>query len=201
MAIQKEFVLRYRGSEHVRFEIPAAFCGEQTAEALTGRLSAVDGVYRVRVYRNQKKLAIHYLETVHDFKGLCKLLFQIVADLEKSALSEAGRKAKPPAKRGMANRVNNLKVFRWFGGKYDDAKETLQAAKIVGKGLSKPGKFFNDPEKMVIDFLNDVLVLFLIRLHWDHITKEWIPKPFKYRYEWMAVFYMIYLLMRSRRPK
>jgi hypothetical protein len=201
MAIQKEFVLRYRGSEHVRFEIPSAFCGEQTAEALTGRLSAVDGIYRVRVYRSQKKLAIHYLETVHDFKALCKLLFQIVADLEKSALSEAGRKAKPPAKRGIANRVKNLKVFRWFGGKYGDAKETLQAARIVGKGLAKPGKFFNDPEKMVIDFLNDVLVLFLIRLHWDHITKEWIPKPFKYRYEWMAVFYMIYLLMRSRRPK
>ena len=201
MAIQKEFVLRYRGAEHVRFEIPSAFCGEQTAEALTGRLLALDGVYRVQVYRSQKKLSIHYQETVHDFKGLCRLLFQIVSELEKAALTEAQPKTVRLAKQSVKNRFKNLKVFRWFGSKYDDAKETLQAAKIVTKGLAKPGKFFKDPEKMVIDFLNDILVLFLIRLHWDHITKEWIPRPLKYRYEWLAVFYMTYLLMRSRRPK
>ncbi|MEC4750081.1 hypothetical protein [Methylomicrobium sp. Wu6] len=201
MAIQKEFVLRYRGAEHVRFEIPSAFCNEQIAEALTGRLLAADGVYRVQVYRSQKKLAIRYQETVHDFKSLCKLLFRIVGELEKQALAEAKPKAVRLAKQRVKNRFKNLKVSRWFSRKYDDAKETLQAAKIVGKGLAKPGKFFNDPEKMAIDFLNDILVLFLIRLHWDHITKEWIPRPFKYRYEWLAVSYMIYLLMRSRRPK
>jgi len=185
----------------VRFEIPSAFCNEQIAEALTGRLLAADGVYRVQVYRSQKKLAIRYQETVHDFKSLCKLLFQIVSELEKQALAEAKPKTALLAKQRVKNRFKNLKVSRWFSRKYDDAKETLQAAKIVGKGLAKPGKFFNDPEKMAIDFLNDILVLFLIRLHWDHITKEWIPRPFKYRYEWLAVSYMIYLLMRSRRPK
>ncbi|MGR8940696.1 MAG: hypothetical protein ACU83V_12990 [Gammaproteobacteria bacterium] len=168
---------------------------------MTERLLAVDGVYRVRVYRSQKKLAIRYLETVHDFQSLCKLLFQIVDEVEQEALAEAKPKAVQLAKQRVKTRFKNLKVFRWFGNKYEDAKETLQAAKIVTKGLAKPGKFFKDPEKMAIDFLNDILVLFLIRLHWDHITKEWIPRPFKYRYEWMAVFYMIYLLMRSRRPK
>ena len=201
MAIQKEFVLRYRGPEHVRFEIPSAFCEEQIAEALTDRLLAIDGVYRVRVYRGQKKLAIRYLETVHDFKGLCKLLFQIVSELEKEALSVAKPKAIRLAKQRVKKQVKELKMFRWFSDKYEDTKETLQAAKIVTKGLAKPGKIFKDPEKTIVDFLNDILALFLIRLHWDHITKEWIPKPFKYRYEWMAVFYMIYLLMRSRRPK
>ncbi len=201
MAIQKEFVLRYRGSEHVRFEIPSAFCNERVAEALTGRLLAIDGVYRVQVYRSQKKLAIRYQETVHDFKGLCKVLFQIVSDLEKVALADAKPKAVQVAKQRVKTTLKELKVSRWFSRKYDDAKETLQAATIVGKGLTKPGKLFKDPEKMVIDFLNDILVLFLIRLHWEHITKEWIPRPFKYRYEWMAVFYMIYLLMRSRRTK
>ncbi|MBL1265743.1 hypothetical protein [Candidatus Methylomicrobium oryzae] len=201
MAIQKEFILRYRGSEHVRFEIPSAFCTAGAAEALTGRLLAVDGIYRVQVYRSQKKLVIRYQETVHDFVGLCRLLFRIVSDLEKDVLAAAKPKALQAARQRVGTRFKNLQAFRWFGRKYDDARETLQAAKIVGKGLTQPGKFFKDPEKMVIDFLNDVLVLFLIRLHWDHITKEWIPRPLKYRYEWMAVFYMIYLLMRSRRPR
>jgi len=44
-------------------------------------------------------------------------------------------------------------------------------------------------------------VLFMIRLHWNNITQLWIVSPFKYRYEWMAVFYMVYLLVRSRKPK
>jgi hypothetical protein len=201
MAIQKEFILRYRGPKHVRFEIPSAFCTAWAAEALTGRLLAVDGIYRVKVYRSQKKLAIRYQETVHDFVGLCRVLFRIVGDLEKEALTAAKPKAVQAARQRVRNQFKNLKAFRWFGRKYDDAKETLQAAKIVGKGLTQSGKFFQDPEKTIIDFLNDVLVLFLIRLHWDHITKEWIPRPLKYRYEWMAVFYMIYLLMRSRRPR
>lgn len=198
MAIQKEFVLRYRGVEHVRFEIPSAFCDAKMAEALSGRLLAVDGVYRVQVYRGQRKLAIRYQETVRDFKDLCKILFQIVDELERESTRF---KAVEVAKQHVKSRFQGLRISRWFSSKYEDAKETVQAAKIVTKGLTKPGKFFQDPEKMVIDFLNDILVLFLIRMHWDRITKEWIPKPFKYRYEWMAVFYMIYLLMRSRRPK
>lgn len=198
MSIQKQFVLRYRGPEHLRFELPQVLCSAEMADALNARLSETDGVYRVQVYRGQRKLSIRYQETVVDFTALCKILFQIAGELEKEA---ARPKVVQIAKRRVKEKFQGLRISRWFSRKYEDAKETVQAAKIVTKGLSKPGKFFQDPEKMVIDFLNDILVLFLIRTHWDHITKEWIPKPLKYRYEWMAVSYMIYLLMRSRRPK
>ncbi len=48
------------------------------------------------------------------------------------------------------------------------AKETVQAAKVLTKlGLKKPKAFLKDPEKSIIDFLNDILVLFLIKLHWE----------------------------------
>ncbi|MGR9087125.1 MAG: hypothetical protein ACU841_08635 [Gammaproteobacteria bacterium] len=202
MAIQKQFVLRYREEGHLRFEIPAQYCDIEVAETLTERLLALDGVYRVKVYRGQRKLSIRYQETVCDFTGLARVLFRIIADLEKHALQEGFGKASRRAKQRVRSRLRQTKVGRWFGEKYGDVKETLQAAKVITKaGLRRPGKFVNDPEKAVIDFFNDILVLFLIRLHWDHITKEWIPKPVKYRYEWMAVFYMIFLLMRSRRPK
>ena len=208
MAIQKQFVLRYRKEGHLRFQIPERFCGTTVANALTAKLVAVEGIYRVKVYRGQKKLSIRFQETVCDFKTLAKLLFQI-ADLEKETAifdTTAGKaKAKAKAKAGstrIKDKLKQTRVSRWFSRKYEDATETLQAAKILTKvGIKKQKKFINDPEKAVIDFLNDILVLFLIRLHWDHITKEWIPKPLKYRNEWLAVFYMIFLLMRSRRPK
>jgi hypothetical protein len=202
MAIQKQFVLRYREPGHVRFQIPVQFTDSRIAQALTDQLSAVDGIYRVKVYRRQGKLSIRYQEAACDFTRLARLLFGIVGGLEQKAMSESQRAVSARAKPDLKNRFKQLRISRWFGQKYGDAKETLLAAKILTKaGFRQQGQFFGDPEKVFIDFFNDVLVLFLIRLHWDHITKEWIPRPFKYRYEWMAVFYMIFLLMRSRRPK
>jgi hypothetical protein len=207
MAIQKQFVLRYRDEGHLRFEIPAEFCDAATAQAFTTALLTVEGVYRVQVFRRQKKLSIRYQESVCDFKALAKNLFQIVSDLEKKQQHEAQLLVKAAQstrtfKNKLVTKVKKLRVARWFDEKLEEAKETAQAAKILTKvGLKKNKALINDPEKAVIDFFNDVLVLFLIRLHWDHITKEWIPHPLKYRNEWAAVFYMLFLLMRSRKPK
>lgn len=202
MAIQKQFVLRHRSEGHLRFEIPVQFCDTACAKALTDAVLAMDGIYRVKVYSSQRKLSIRYQETVCDFRSLAKSLFQIIAGLENEALLNHQLAAANKAKPEWQDKLKNLPVGKWFSEKYDEARETLQAAKILTRvGLKKQKTLINDPEKAVIDFLNDVLVLFLIRLHWDHITKYWIPNPIKYRYEWMAVFYMLYLLMRSRKPK
>ncbi|MGR8934652.1 MAG: hypothetical protein ACU837_09725 [Gammaproteobacteria bacterium] len=204
MAIQKQFVLRYREEGHLRFEIPVQFCEAALAQSLTDKLADVEGVYRVKIYRKQRKLSLRYLETVCSFNELASMLFRSIADIEKQAAldkqSALTKAAKP--KRNPQDKLKESKIAKWFNEKYGDAKETVQAAKTLGKiGLKKRKKLLNDPEKAVIDFLNDILVLFLIKLHWDHITKEWIPKPIKYRYEWLAVFYMLFLLMRSRNPK
>ncbi len=203
MAIQKQFILRYRDEGHLRFQIPAQFCELKTAQALATELLRIEGVYRVQVHRSQQKLVIRYQETACDFKTLAKLLFQIIANLTEAQQREAQSTAASHAKTfdKIKEKVKNLRVSRWFGEKYTEGKETLQAVKILSDGLKKNKTLIQDPEKAVIDFLNDMLVLFLIKLHWEHITKQWIPQPFKYRNEWAAVFYMLFLLMRSRKPK
>lgn len=201
MAIQRNFVLRYRESGHIRFQIPSEACDSAAAKALTEKLLELDGVYRVVLYRRQQKLSIRFQETICEFESLVKQLYQILAEIEKTGLFNP----KPIAKsrlwkeRAIGNKAKPGPL-NWFKQKYTDAKDTVHAAKVVGKiGLKKPKAFLNDPEKAVIDFLNDILVLFLIKLHWQHITQQWIVKPFKYRYEWMAIFYMFYLLIRSRK--
>ncbi len=201
MAIQRNFVLRYRESGHVRFQVPSEACDSSVAKALTEKLLELDGVYRVVLYRRQKKLSIRFQETICEFESLVKQLYQILADSEKSGVFNPKPMAESSLWKGCAIR-NKAKPgpLSWFKQKYTDAKDTVHAAKVVGKiGLKKPKAFLNDPEKAVIDFLNDILVLFLIKLHWQHITQQWIVKPFKYRYEWMAIFYMFYLLIRSRK--
>ncbi len=202
MPIQKEFLLRYRDNGHVRFEVPAQVCDSVVAKSLSDSIKGIAGVYRVNIYRNQQKLSIRFQESVCDFKTLARQLSQLLSYLEKNGALIAKPTGISPWKHKIAAKIGDFQVTRWAKEKYGDAKETVQAAKIITNiGLKKPKAFFKDPEKAITDFLTDVLVLFMIRLHWDHITKLWIVNPIKYRYEWLAVFYMVFLLVRSRRPK
>ena len=201
MAIQKHFILRFQENGHIRFQIPAEFCNPERAKALTQALLNRDGIYRVNVYTSQKKLSIRYQETVCDFKTLARLLFKIIDNLDKNSFSENQVKTITKVD-SIKTKLKNLSINQWFKRQYQDTKETLQAAKILTKvGLKKQKTLLNNPEKAMIDFFNDMLVIFLIKMHWDRITKDWIPNPLKYRYEWLAVFYMFFLLMRSRKPK
>ena len=203
MSIQKEFVLRYREDGHVRFQIPARICNIDVAKALTDGISGIDGVYRVNLYRGQQKLSIRFKESVCDFKSVAKQLFDLLADLEK----KGDLKPKPVSKSTLWKekakaKLDAFKPTRWAKEKFGDAKETVHAAKVITRlGMKKPTAFMKDPEKTIIDFLNDILVLFLIKLHWNDITQHWLLKPLKHRYEWMALFYMFFLLVRSRKQK
>ncbi|WP_305906425.1 hypothetical protein Q9L42_001290 [Methylomarinum sp. Ch1-1] len=204
MSIQKQFIVRYRAEGHVRFQGPEQLSDVELAQQLTNKISAIDGVYGVTVFRRQRKLSIRYQEAAIDFVALAKRLFQLIAELDKQGDFErkAVQKVEPALKSRLQQKFKNLKVSRWANEKYGEAKETVQAAKVITKlGLKKPNALVKDPEKAIIDFFNDILVLYLIKLHWTRITQEWIPRPIVHRYEWMAVFYMFYLLIRSRRPK
>ena len=205
MSIQKQCVLRYRAVGHVRFELPLTLCQQSIAENLVSNIKAIDGVYRVNFDARQCKVSIRCQATVCDFTQLIKQLFTVINEIEKSGILNIPAKKKnnilTTLNAKISEKADNFATTRWLKTKTIEAKETFQAAKIITNlTLKKPNALMKDPEKAMIDFLNDILVLFLIRLHWDHITKLWLLNPFKYRYEWLATLYMFFLLIRSRRP-
>jgi len=205
MTIQKEFIIRYRAEGHVRFEIPVQLCDDAVSKLVRARILGIDGVYRVDLFRKQKKLSIRYQELVCDFQALAKQLFLLLSELDEQQLLIApvvnDVDSRKPESWNLKSKVKSWKASRWVTEKYSDAKETAHAAKVIAKiGLKKPKSFVKDPEKTIIDFLNDVLALYLIRLHWTRITQEWILKPWAFKSQWAAVFYLFYLLVRSRKP-
>jgi hypothetical protein len=204
MSIQKEFVVRYRSEGHVRFQIPSRATQADIAQRITDNVQAIRGVYEVRLFRNAKKLVIRYHEPDCAFIELAKQLSASLAELEQQGWfnHQALVSASVKSRLGLKERFKASRINRWFGSKITAAKETAQAAKVLGKLSSKgPKALFKDPEKAVTDFLTDILVMYLIKIHWTRITQQWLVKPFVHRYEWMATFYMFYLLVRSRRPK
>jgi len=54
-------------------------------------------------------------------------------------------------------------------------------------------------EKAITNFTNDIVVFYLIKTHWDLITKFWLKDPVKYGNAWLTVFYLVFLLVRYRK--
>jgi hypothetical protein len=199
MSIQKSIILRYRAEGHVRFELPEVLCAPENAERLIARLRRIEGVYRLALYRRQRKLSIRYMETVLDFAALARGIHGAVADLEKAG--ERSGQMLPVRKQRWRDRLKNARPVQWLGDKYQEARETATAMGIVARRSVRNPPAFLKKENLVIDFLNDVLVLYLIKVHWPLITQQWLRRPIRYRYELLAALYLIFLLVRARRPK
>ena len=184
-----EITVRYRSAGHARFELPLALC--QTAESarLTAALTPIEGVYRVDLYARQRKLSVRFIESICSFQNLSEALLAVASGTSEPTCcgSEATVDAGEVAPLPLRDRTGTSLSF-------------LSRRPPVASGNSLLARF-PVKESTVVEFLNDALVLFLIKLHWHMITQHWLREPWRYRYEWMAAIYMIYLLVRSRRPK
>lgn len=195
MSIQQHVVLRYRAPGHVRFAIPPSLCEAGTAKRLRGALAEVEGVYRVDVYVRQGKLSVRYIEGVCEFRALLSALETLVMAREAApAASREGREVALAVRpvSGLGN---------WLRAKVREVRETVTAATVVARRAASPNKALANGEKFAIEFFTDALVLYLIKLHWHMITQHWLKRPWQYRYEWMAAWYLIFLLVRSKKPK
>ncbi len=197
MSIQKEIILRYKSSGHVRFQIPERLCSPEIATFVSDAIQQIDGVYQVNLYRNKKKLAIRFVDEALPFQALVNQLLALLTDLENKGFFIP--KAKPTKTSLIKNTFFDWKGTRWAKDKYTETKETAQAIGILTKlGLKKKPEILTNPEKTLINFFNDVLILFLVKTHWKLITKKWLLEPLKYRYQWLTVFYLMYLFIRSK---
>ena len=195
--ITRQIVLRYRGPGYVRFQLPSVLGVAEAAGALLRALRQVDGIYRVRLSGN--KLVIRWNEALCDFREVARQLHAVATRLEQEGVLTA-----PPVqtRRGGFLGVTRAAPLKWLRQRIQDVRETLTAFGILMRqGFKRGPKFLHDPKALAHEFANDLLVLYLIRLHWHRIVTQWIPNPIKHRYEWAAVFYMTYLLVRSRLPK
>ncbi|BCX81225.1 hypothetical protein MIT9_P0803 [Methylomarinovum caldicuralii] len=196
--LTRKIILRYRAPGHVRFQLPPQLCRPPAAQELVAALRQVDGVYRVRLGGN--KLSIRYHEPFVSFQELARHLHRIVTELERSGKLEA---RSPAPRRPLLARVKGSRPVLWIRNQLQALRETATAFGILARRgvLGKGGAIIEDPRKFAFEFANDVLVLYLIKVHWHRIVHDWLPHPVRNRYNWAAVFYLTYLLVKSRLPK
>ena len=195
MSIQRDILLRHREDGYLRFSVPAAVTAPDLGPRLVAALRAVEGIYRVDLFPRQHKLAIRYHDTVVGFGDVVRRLYALIGELAAKATTRA---TAAPASGPAPTLPAVSGAGRWLAAKIEEVRETAAAVGVLmRRGFAALG---NRPRWMQ-DFATDLLMLFLIKLHWHHITTLWLPHPWTYRYEWMATFYLIYLQVQSRLPK
>lgn len=187
-------VLRHRGSGHLRFDLPLAVAAYGSSAVQEGLLR-VDGVYRVDLTGNTRKLSIRFHPEFCTFERLIQALNALIRELgvsnkrpRSTALASTNRTFTP-----VAVRVDTL--IGWIKARIEALRETFLALKILFT------RSVAHRPRWAKEFMNDLLMLFLIKLHWQHIITDWLPKPWTHRYEWAATFYLIYLSVQARVPQ
>jgi len=200
MSIQQEITLRYNSDGHARLQIPARLCHESAANLLNEAILNIAGVYRVNLFRNKQKLSIRYIAESLSFQDLMQQLLAIITDAEEKGLF---KEKNTPSTAGslLKEKLSSWKGTHWAKEKYTETKETAQAVGILAKFGLKKKDILEHPDSYLIPFFNDILLLFLIKTHWKLITKKWLLAPLKHRYNWIAVFYLMYLFIRAKAVK
>ena len=195
-ALWRDVVVRHRGPGHLRFDLPAPLLTAEAVSALETGLRQVEGVYRVVVFASQGKLSIRWSEEVCPLAEVVRALAELVGRAATGELAPAGPRP------GLLQRIRQAPSLVRLRTRYQDirSKGELVCRLVAAKSGGKAALPF-DARDWFIHFANDLVVFYLIRLHWDRIVGQWLPRPWNFRYQWMTVVYLVFLLVRFRKAK
>ena len=208
-SLERQILLRHRSEGHVRFSVPPALCTDAVMELIRHRLLELDGVYRVDSFPTAHKLAIRYQSVACSLGAVAQRLREAVHEAVASGAPGGAAAVSPPTQPARAAPPRRrVDAVRWLQAKGGSLRERAHEwrAKAIGFTHYAKARVESDSrlpkgldERTVINFLNDIAALYLVKIHWDLITKRWTQAPFTYRYEWLTVFYLVFLLVRSRK--
>lgn len=199
--LARQIIVRYRGTGHMRFALPAALCEESFAAVIEQSLRNLPGVYRATLYRRQGKLSVYYDPHACGLHDVARCLHGALA-------TPATQMQRAAAIASMTQRLHVAQPLQWLKDKTGNLKAKAADLKMKAKLLSqfasmqvqgKPVLQNILSEKSAINFLNDVVAFYLVKQHWEMVTQKWLRQPLKYRNAWLTTFYLVFLLVRYRK--
>jgi len=192
-ALAQRITVLHRAPGYLRLELPAELCGAAAGAALEQGLSTTAGVASVAVDRAWRRISIRYDESRLSAGQVARQLFGLLDALP--LVAETTPAVEPAVDAGPATGVQD-----WL----DKLRELLAPAGAPSGSLQarlQPVLASALTEKAIINFLNDLVAFYLIKAHWDLITKRWLQQPLAHGNAWMTTFYLVFLLVRYRKTK
>lgn len=206
--LARRISVRHREPGYLRLELPAEICHAAAVEHVDAALRPVAGVYRVSFYTAQRRLAVSFDAHVCSVADVAKALRGCLGSLPEAstaATPEGG--AATHAATPLAERLNPAvqdaarRARRAFA-QLRFRIEGLRRPKVAPGSLQaklQPMLANALTEKAIINFLNDLVAFYLVKVHWELISQRWLKEPVKNANAWLTVFYLMFLLVRYRK--
>jgi hypothetical protein len=176
-----------RESGYLRLRLPPALRNPAAGTAIENGLRSLAGVLRVTLLTTEGRLAVRFDPHVCTAAAVALRLKSALPDLPELPATAAPEPAtdaiEPAAGTDAGEQLARLR---------DKLTQVVpqRFLPMVESALT---------EKAVTNFFNDIVAFYLIRTHWDLITKYWLKDPVKYGNAWLTVFYLVFLLVRYRK--
>ena len=209
-SLSRQIFVLHKSTGHVRFALPAALANPGSAAVIEAALLRIPGVRLVQFDPGSAKLGIHYDPIACSLRQLALILN---GSLEAAAAAQpAAASARTAAIGDEFGRqlAQGLKKAEALARQFLHTVQSQLAPKAAPESAPKAatGKLtplrraFNPAllnEKTVVNFANDIVAFYLIRVHWNLITQYWIKAPLQHANAWLTVFYLTFLLVRYRK--
>ena len=183
--LARRIVVLQRGAGFLSLELPHELQRRDVGQHIEQHLAAITGILAAAVDPNGRQLSIRFSAASLSTAQVARAVFSALNDLPPA---EASRPQNTTP--GLQPLLDKLKTL--LTPATPPVTGSLQARfqPLVESALT---------EKAIINFFNDIVAFYLIRTHWDLISKRWLQHPIAHSNAWLTVFYLIFLLIRYRK--
>jgi hypothetical protein len=207
--LSRQILVLHKSAGHVRFALPAMLANPGSAAVIEAALLRIPGVRLVRIDPGTGKMGVHYDPIACNLRQLA-LVLKGSLDTATAAAQPAASGAPSTSGGGAIGRqfAQGVKQAEALARRFAQHVQAQLAPPQAAAATASPGKLtplrraFNPSllnEKAVINFANDIVAFYLIRVHWNLITQHWIKAPLQHGSAWLTVFYLTFLLVRYRK--
>lgn len=187
--LAQAITVAHREPGYLRLNLPSELATEAVGSLLAQGLSGSPGIESARLDAQAGQLAIRHTPALCSAGAAAQRLFAL---LEQLPLEPAMPANEPEPSRSIQGLLDKLRALL-----LPPAPET--AHPLQSKLEPVVASAFT--EKAVYNFLNDLTAFYLIKVHWDLITKRWLQTPLAHSNAWLTTFYLMFLLVRYRKSR
>jgi hypothetical protein len=194
--LAERIVVCHREPGYLRLELPAELCTTDLAADLEAGMKTLTGIASAALDIGWQRISIRYDAATLTTAQVARQLFDVLDALPSEPVT---------AKAGTAAMASGWELSDGIQPLLDKIKTLIIPAAPAPEG-SLQARF--QPmvesaltEKAIANFFNDIVAFYLIKVHWELITKRWLQNPVANSNAWLTTFYLVFLLVRYRKTK
>lgn len=191
--LAERITVRHREPGYLCLDLPAILCAPTVAADLVAALETLKGVAGAHVLPRPRQLTVRYDAATLTTAQVARHLFDAIDALpEETPADEAPADDDPLPVASLQPLLDKIKALLLPAETPPPGSLQARMQPMVESALT---------EKAVTNFVNDIVAFYLIKVHWDLITKRWLTNPLAHSNAWLTTFYLVFLLIRYRKSQ